>query len=260
MTRDAAPPDRHELVSRANIEHVLRAIGDPWPAEPRELVTSTGLSKPTVLSIITALEEEGLIRGISMPTAGVGRTPTFYEHNPGAAHVVGLDLGGTTVTAALANLAGTVLAEIDEETTTAGGDAVVRQLAVMAREVARRGSIGWRSIDAVSVGSPGVITSEGTLDLASNVTGLGVHTAWPRAATAGEQLVNVDNDVNMAALGRAASRRRSEKCQDLRAARDRDRRGSRPRDRRADGTGCARRRRRIAFLPIGGDPTTAEAQ
>jgi predicted ArsR family transcriptional regulator len=160
--RDAAPPDRHELVRRANIEHVLRAIGDQGPLSRRELVTSTGLSKPTVLSIISALEDEGLIRGISMPSAGVGRTPTFYEHNPGAAHVVGIDLGGTTVTAAVATSQRDVLAEIDEATSTAGGDAVERQLATMARATARRGGVARAGSPRSRSGSHGVVTDEGT--------------------------------------------------------------------------------------------------
>jgi predicted NBD/HSP70 family sugar kinase len=257
--RDAAPPDRHELVRRANIEHVLRAIGDQGPLSRRELVTSTGLSKPTVLSIISALEDEGLIRGISMPSAGVGRTPTFYEHNPGAAHVVGIDLGGTTVTAAVANLAGEILAEIEERTSTAGGDAVVRQLATISREVARRGGARWGSVEAVSVGSPGVITTSGTLDLASNVAGLASTPLGRDLRRALRTPVNVDNDVNMAALGELRVGV-AQKCSTFALL--------------AIGTGVglglvidgrvARGARggagEIAFFPIGGDPTTPDAR
>jgi predicted NBD/HSP70 family sugar kinase len=259
VIRDAAPPDRHELVRRTNIEHVLRAIGDHGPLSRRELVASTGLSKPTVLSIITALELEGLIRGISLPSAGVGRTPTFYEHNPGAAHVVGIDLGGTTVTAAVANLAGDVLAEIDEATSTSGGDAVVRQLAAMARETARRGGVAWSRVDAVSVGSPGVVTDEGTFDLASNVAGLASTPLARDLRRALRTPVKVENDVNMAALGEHRVGV-AQKCGTFALL--------------AIGTGVGlglvidgRLARgahggagEIAFFPIGGDPTTPEAR
>jgi len=259
MTRDARPRDRHELVRRANIEHILRVIGDCGPVSRRDLVTSTGLSKPTVLSIVTALEDEGLIRGISVPSAGVGRTPTFYEHNPSAAHVVGIDLGGTTVTAAVANLAGEVLAETEEPTSTAGGDAVVRQLAAMAREVTRRGAIRWSSVDAVSVGSPGVVTNEGTFQLASNVAGLASTPLARDLRRALRTPVNVDNDVNMAALGEHRVGV-AQKCGTFALL--------------AIGTGVGlglvvdgRLARgahggagEIAFFPIGGDPTTPEAR
>ena len=48
--------DRHELVRRANVEMVFRAISEQAPVNRVELVRSTGLSKPTVLSVVAALQ------------------------------------------------------------------------------------------------------------------------------------------------------------------------------------------------------------
>jgi hypothetical protein len=189
------------LVRRTNIEHVFRAIGSNGPISRSQLVRATGLSKPTVLGLVTALEAEGLIRGVSLASVGVGRTPIVYEHNPSAAHVVGIDLGGTTVLAGVADLSGRVLAEIEAPTSTDGGQAVVRQLATLAKEVARQARVPWRRVDAVSVGSPGVAATDGTMELASNVAGLGSTPLASELRRALRLPVAVDNDVNMAALG-----------------------------------------------------------
>ena len=59
-----------------------------------------------ILSVVAALEIEGLIRGVQLSSTGAGRTPIVYEHNPGSAHVVGIDLGGTKIMAGLADLRG----------------------------------------------------------------------------------------------------------------------------------------------------------
>jgi len=261
MTRNGpdGPTDRHELVRRANVEHVFRTIGEHGPISRSELVALTGLSKPTVLSLVAALEEEGLIRGVAVPSSGAGRTPVAYEHNPAAAHVVGIDLGGTKVLAALADLAGRVLAEVEVPTSTDGGAAVVRQLADLARGLARRAGVPWRTVDAVSVGSPGVAAVDGTMDFASNVPGLG---STPLAAELSRSLrtpVSVDNDVNMAAVGELEVGV-AQKCRTFALL--------------AIGTGVglglvvdgrlARGARggagEIAFFPIGGDPSTSDAK
>ena len=61
--------------------------------------------------------------------------------------------------------------------------------------------VPWSHVDAVSVGSPGVVVADGTMDLATNVAGLG---STPLASGLSKALrtpVTVDNDVNMAAVG-----------------------------------------------------------
>jgi hypothetical protein len=55
--------------------------------------------------------------------------------------VVGVDLGGTKVIAAVSDLSGTIIAEIEQRTSRAGGDAVVAQLSDLVRSVARDGGV-----------------------------------------------------------------------------------------------------------------------
>ena len=251
--------DRHELVRRTNVENVFRAIGEHGPISRAMIIKLTNLSKPTVLSVVAALEGEGLIRGVQVSSTGAGRIPIVYAHNPGAAHVVGIDLGGTKILAALADLAGEILAEVEVPTSKAGGSAVVRQLAETARTLARQAGVSWATVDAVSVGSPGVVVADGTLDLATNVAGLGSTPLASELTRALRAPVTVDNDVNMAALGELKVGV-AQKCHTFALL--------------AIGTGVglglvvdgrlARGARggagEIAFFPIGGDPSTAAAK
>ena len=258
MSRSIEPLDRHEVVRRANVELVFRVIGEQGPISRNDLVRVTGLSKPTVLAVVAALEDEGLVLGVPLPSNGAGRTPLGYAHNPVAAHVIGIDLGGTKVAAAIADLSGTVLAEREEATSQEGGAAVVRQLAAIAKAVTRDAGVAWSRVDAVAVGSPGVVGPDGTLDLASNVAGL-------RSMRLGDELrralrvpVAVENDVNLAAVGEmhAGVARHCSTFALLALGTGagmglvidgRLVRGSR------GGAG------EVAFLPIGADPASAEA-
>ena len=208
MTRNrppASPPaDRHELVRRANVETVFRAIADHAPIEKSALVALTGLSKPTVLAIVAALLDEGLVRPVAdTATArrGVGRTPVAYEPDPRSAFVVGVDLGGTKIAVALADLSGARLAKVEEPTEQSGGTAVVRQIARLAREAAAQAGVAWSAVGAVSVGTPGVENLDGTIRYADNVPGLdAVRFAASLRRTLRTE-VRLENDVNMAALG-----------------------------------------------------------
>src|ERR1700680_5076454 len=83
--------------------------------------TATGLSKQTVSEVVRALEVEGWVRPIGRTSGSVGPAATTYEICPDAAFVVGVDLGGTKVHGAIANLACEVVAEASEPTDERGG-------------------------------------------------------------------------------------------------------------------------------------------
>ncbi len=203
----AEAADRHELVRRANIEAVFRTITERAPVSRNELIRLTGLSKPTVLALVAALQDDGLIRDatvrVTMPRA-VGRIPVAYEPNPQSAYVVGVDLGGTKIAVALGALTGAALAKVEEATTTDGGAAVVRQIARLAREAAAQAGVAWSRVDAVSVGTPGVVNPDGTIRMADNVNGLDTVHFAPALRRSLRTDVRVENDVNMAALGELA--------------------------------------------------------
>ena len=199
--------NRHEVVRRANITLVFRAIGENAPASRNDLVRLTGLSKPTILALVAALEQEGLIRStrLAAEPRGVGRRPIGYEHDPQAAYVIGVDVGGTKTAVAIADLSGGIKAEIELATSKAGGNAVVRQIVDTARAVARQAGIPWSAVDAIAIGTPGVQASDGAIHMADNIPGLdGIKLA--KAVRSSLRVpVLLENDVNLAALGENAA-------------------------------------------------------
>ena len=199
--------NRHEVVRRANITLVFRTIGEHAPASRNDLVQLTGLSKPTVLAIVAALEQEGLIRStrLAAEPRGAGRRPVGYEHDPQAAYVIGVDVGGTKTAVAIADLSGGIKAEIELVTSKAGGNAVVRQIVATARAVARQAGIAWSAVDAIAIGTPGVQDSDGAIHMADNIPGLdGIKLA--KAVRSNLRVpVLLENDVNLAALGEHAA-------------------------------------------------------
>jgi predicted NBD/HSP70 family sugar kinase len=200
----ALPVDRHELVRRANIEAVVRAVAAAAPVTRDEIGAATGLSRPTVASLVAALVAQGRVRAVDAPAGarrGAGRVAVRYEVNPGASHVVGIDVGGTTCRAAVADLSGRILAEESVRTTKQGGAAVVSQIAGIARSVAEGQGIAWRDVEVVSIGTPGVRNDDGSIRLADNVPGLDVTPlATELEGVLGRRVV-WENDVNVAAVG-----------------------------------------------------------
>lgn len=116
-------------------------------------------------------------------------------------HLIGIDLGGSKVRAAIADGTGTILAEDVEPTTAAGGDAVVRQLASLVDRLLTLSGADASSLAAIAVGSPGVVDANGHFQLAHNIPGLEDVPLADKLAAATGVHVAVENDVNAAALG-----------------------------------------------------------
>jgi len=125
---------------------------------------------------------------------------------------VGIDVGGTNTGAGVVNAEGRLLATVKKRTETSDGDALVRQLAEMVRELLtiRSAEAGFPSspetgtLRAVGVGIPGFLDARrGVVRHAANLP----LRDYPLADRLGDQLgapVILDNDVRMYAYGEAA--------------------------------------------------------
>ena len=97
---------------RRNSQAVLDALLADGPREGGALMTATGLSRPTVHEICDDLIARGLaVEEAPAPGGGPGRRPRVYAARTDAAHVVGVDMGESTVRAAVADLRGVVVGE-----------------------------------------------------------------------------------------------------------------------------------------------------
>lgn len=192
------PAGMRELNQRA----VLARLRSHGPATRPNIARDTGLSKPTVGQALLDLEQHGLVRTVGRSFAGPGRSAVVYEANPAAGHVLGIDIGRELIRVAVADLAGDVVAKLDERNRCRSANALVRTV----REIAERtvSTAGLRRDDLVAtvVGSPGVLDKGSrSFGHVPNLPG------WERKgllddleAALGPDLV-VENDANLAAVG-----------------------------------------------------------
>ena len=187
---------------RLSLCTVMQSIVHDGPISRASIARETGLSKQTVGEIVSGLESGGWVRETGRTHGHVGRTATTYETVGTAACVVVVDLGGTKVRAAVADLAGNILDDVVEPTDPRGGVAVAQQTARLCREATERNAIGWDSIKLAVVGVAGVPdASTGAVRLSPNIRGLSridLRSTLEDALGVG---VHVENDVNLAIIG-----------------------------------------------------------
>ena len=117
-------------------------------------------------------------------------------------YVAGVDLGGTKLRAALADLDGLVLAEQVQPTDPRGGTAVAAQIDALLRELADRAGVDWADVRASAIGLPGVPDpATGAIELSPNVSDLEALDVRAELTRRLGHPVVLDNDVNMAAAG-----------------------------------------------------------
>src|SRR5215216_5819916 len=152
---DVPPPGERpyprSMARRINEQAVLDVIYSTGPTRRAEVAQATGLSKPTVSSIVEDLVAAGLVQAIGRTQGDIGRTAALYQVNPAVGHVVGVDLGGTKVRAALCDLFGTILAEQVQPTDPTGPDAVIRQILTLASDLAVEADIDMSTVRVLSV-------------------------------------------------------------------------------------------------------------
>src|SRR5690606_9103655 len=93
--------------SRVRVLEELIRSGETSRAE---LARKTGLSRPTISSIIEALIAEGIVEELGEGPSSGGKRPILLGLSPRYGYVLGFDVGGTTITGGLKDLAGRLLA------------------------------------------------------------------------------------------------------------------------------------------------------
>lgn len=174
------------------------------PQSRAGLSRATGLSKQTTSLVIADLEAEGWVRPVGVSKGAIGRRAVSYDLARENALSVGVDLGGTKASVAIADLVGKTLAEITEPTDRRGGAHVLRQVHALARRLASAEGLDLKRARSVVVGMPGVVDPEsGAVHLVPNIRGLSSISVPKVLADLFGQAVAVENDVNLAMMGEA---------------------------------------------------------
>ena len=124
------------------------------------------------------------------------------EPNRNGTHIVGVDIGGTNVRAALFDLDGTKLAEARNDTLAPRGPrTVAKQVSETIAKCLDKGNAAGASVAGIGCGMPGRITADGVVLWSPNFPSIeGVPLADWIAKPLGLPLW-MENDVNVAALG-----------------------------------------------------------
>ncbi|MEV7866466.1 ROK family transcriptional regulator [Streptomyces sp. NPDC088124] len=189
---------RH-LNERSVFHHVYAAGSISIP----QLVTASGLSKPTVSAAVAALIDNGLLRRLGVRTGQAGRAPQLFGPEPTAGWVAVLDIGRRWVRLALTDLTGDIVrhVRVPSARDAEGLVGVIEELVSAA--LAER-SLAMADLLQIVVGSPGVYDpGEESFRLASNLPGweYALHVRRLRDFFAEAGAVRFENDVDLGALG-----------------------------------------------------------
>jgi predicted NBD/HSP70 family sugar kinase len=194
---------RSDSLSRQVSTHaVMTAILHHGPISRAGISRETGLSKQTSSEIVRKLENEGWIEETGFTKGNIGRTAILYQIVPESGYIIGIDLGGTKVTVAVADITCSLVTEATEPTDKCGGQHIVNQIVTLCHTVVERAGIAWEKIRLGVIGMPGVVDSRtGFVDFAPNIPGfatLPVHDVLRDGL--GFDVV-IENDVNLAVIG-----------------------------------------------------------
>jgi len=180
---------------------ILSVLFDSDPLTRPELSQRTRFSRPTVAEAVRRLLEIGLISEAGVRRGGLGRVPTCYQIAPTAGYVIAVDIGGSNLRIAVADLTGTVRVERRQATRGTGARQVAAQTARMIRDAVRDTGAALGPLRRVGVAAPGVIHADGrTMSTAHNLGDDGpFDLLTPLEAAVGAPVV-LDNNVNLAAL------------------------------------------------------------
>lgn len=180
------------------IDH-LRANG---PLSRAQLSRSLGLSPPTVGRIIGRLLAAGSVRDVGPAPSGNGRRPTLVEFNPRSGSVIAVDVGGTNIHAAVADLGGEILWESLRPTR--DGDTEPLDVLIEVLDDCLTAAAGVPGVAmAAVIGVPAILNQQtGILTAAPNVGWKGLDLAAHLAEHLPIPFV-IENDVNLAAEAHA---------------------------------------------------------
>jgi len=195
-------PGTPSLLRAINERALLEYLRRHKPTSRAQLSRATRLSKPTVSQALASLEDAGLVRAVGQSISSKGgRIAILYEPNPDAGYVVGVDVGRGWIRAAVANLAGQIIARNDKLNDAQSASALVELISHLARDVVADAELSWSQVIHAVIGTPGVFDEHSKRVLfASNLPDWGRHGMLAELQAAFGLSLSVENDANLAAL------------------------------------------------------------
>jgi len=186
------------IINRSAILELVRCNS---PIARSQIGRQLGLSLPTVSRIIDQLIDEEMVRPTGESEWSSGRRRQLLEFNKDGHTVIGIDLGGTKMFGALANIGGEVLHEITIDGHQTEGQASFETLVELIQILLDTPGQERKRVRGIAVGAPGITeTGKGIVEWAPSLN----WRQFPLKAKLEERFdmpIVVDNDVNLAVLG-----------------------------------------------------------
>ena len=193
---------RH-LLKQVDAREVLRQLRGPDFDSHKILERHAGLSSSRLSAAVSFLVKKGLVEKTCEGKSNAGRQNNALRIHAGYGHVIGVDIGGSNVRIALADMKGTVLGKWSASTKrTSSPDVVVEQIRNGVKNLLEDASVPHRSLLAVAAGAPGVTDVDaGVVVKTSYLKGWKDVPLRSLLESAFRIPVAIENDVRMAAIG-----------------------------------------------------------
>ncbi len=186
------------LVNRSVILELIRQNGT---ISCSEISQTTGLSMRTVMRIVGELLSDGLVQETGETRTSKGRPSELLRFNDDGYTVIGIDVGGTNLYGALANIGGKIIGEVHQPLQCASAEESYSLVSELIRSLIELSRQGERRLLGIVVGAPGIThRKEGIVEWAPSLSWRNFPLKLRLEECSCVQVI-VENDVNLAALG-----------------------------------------------------------
>ena len=198
-----AGPSRPGLLKQMNARQLLSLLRANNPCSRADLVRLSGLSAPTVSSAIDYLERKKLVTRLGLGSSNGGRRPDMIAFNSSRGVVAGVDLGGSTVRLAFADLDGKIQGRWSLSTRgQRTPERIVEVIESGLRNILEQAQVPKSKLLAIGLGAPGIT------DVQAGMVVSAPHLSGWQNVPLRELLESklkvpavIENDVNAAAVG-----------------------------------------------------------
>jgi predicted NBD/HSP70 family sugar kinase len=195
-------PGTPRLLRQINDRAALELLLSQGPLTRAELGELTGLSKVTSGQLLSRLETRGLVTTAGERPGGRGPNAALYGVNPASAYVAGLEVLPDSVTAAVADITGKVVAEITVDPTDTGDP--VRMVYGAVLRACDTADVALNRLRCFVIGTRGVVDPvSGDIRYSVDLPAWHVGVLAGLRTLLGEYVI-IENDVNLAALAEQA--------------------------------------------------------
>lgn len=147
----------HEKTKAHNKRLILKTIYDDTHSSRANVARKTGLTRPTVSTLVAELMEEGLIEEVGQGQSDGGKPPILLGMVDNARQLIGLDLANSEFRGAVTDLRGRVLYRASLPIKEQDGDAALALVYALCDQLI---AAATRPLLGIGIGAPGLIDAQ----------------------------------------------------------------------------------------------------